>query len=247
MRKVIYIIIALIVLIGVYLYLANAYIYYKIGRANLSATLTDKVYAFNPELSSRPITYLALGDSLTAGVGVDNYKEAYPYLVAEDLTSSSKKVNLQVLATPGYRSEDSVANYLIPASTRSADIITILIGVNDIHDRVGVDKFRSNYQTILETLTSKTKAKIYLISIPLIGSPQIVFPPYRTYFAEKTELYNQAIKDLAKTYKVNYIDINSGTEDLFRNNSKFYAADLFHPSNLGYKLWANIIYDSLNQ
>ena len=36
------------------------------------------------------------------------------------------------------------------------------------------------------------------------------------------------------------------TEELFKMNGPHYAADFFHPSSQGYKIWADLIYADIN-
>ncbi len=188
--------------------------------------------------------YVALGDSLTAGVGTNSYTESYPYLVAQQLASSNN-ITLKDLGEAGFTSSNVKATLLAKAIANQPNIVTLLIGVNDIHDSVSAATFKENYQAIVATLQQQTKAKIYAISIPYLGSNQLMLPPYNYYYDLKTNQFNAIIQSIAKADGIPYIDIYAPSKSAFAASDSFYAPDLFHPSAKGYALWATIIYDHI--
>lgn len=248
-NKIVYCPIILLAIIVVYIFTINAFIYYRIGNGHLVAPNenNENVYLMSNNEAVSTTTYVALGDSLTAGVGADNYSDSYPYLLAAKMSGKGVNVNLKNFSAPGYKTQDVIDVFLNPAIEAKPDVITLLIGVNDIHNYVGRSQFEKNYSYILNRLTKETQAKIYLINIPYIGSKSTILPPLDYYFETETDSYNKVIKKLADQYGLQYIDLNSPTKDLFKTDGSHYAADSFHPSAYGYKLWADIIYDRLNQ
>lgn len=198
------------------------------------------------EHGATPITYVAIGDSLTAGVGVDSYKDSYPYLVAKHIAETQKKkVNLVPLAIPGIRSEYVAGYFIEPTIASKPDIVTLLIGTNDIHGNVPNAVFKAHYEHVLQRLTKETTAKIYVINLPYIGTKELISLPYEYYFTWKIKQYNAIIKDLATKYNLTYIDLYTAhaPESL---NTAYYAGDFFHPNAVGYAQWAQTIYASIN-
>ncbi|MHB8903606.1 MAG: SGNH/GDSL hydrolase family protein [Patescibacteria group bacterium] len=238
---------------GLYLNWAYSHIYDGIQDAGLKQVKELVTYNFNfknnNEVRGSLFKYVVLGDSLTYGVGTNNYNESYPYLVAGNIAqkNNNQALTLYNYSWPGDKSSDLVEKFLDYAVSEQPTVITILIGVNDIHNQVPASVFRANYDLILYRLTSETNAKIYLISIPYIGSSKLILPPYNFYFNYKTKQFNKIIKDLASKYKVEYIDLYSPTVNLFKKSGDHYAPDSFHPSASGYALWGQIIYDRINQ
>ncbi len=225
---------------GAYLYLSYGHIYRKIGNARLHFPDVKHSYMIPSNVKGSDETYVSLGDSLTAGVGVDDYTESYPYLLAQKL-SKTEKVSLMNFSYPGAKTADVIA-VLPDAVASDPQIVTLLIGVNDIHAKVPVTTFEQRYRTVVDTLTKETDAKIYLISIPYIGSNTLLLPPFDSYFRYKTGEFNEVIRRIAAEYKVPYIDIATPTQVAFEKDGPLYAADSFHPSAAGYKLWSDIIY-----
>lgn len=243
-------IIAVVALLAVaYLYLAHTYIYRYIGRAHLPATDQQHSYVLNGNMAtgSKKIVYAALGDSLTAGVGTGCYEESYPYLISQYLAGNSQELVHLNFSYPGARSADARRDLLASVVAAQPDIITVLLGTNDVHGFVGTTEFRDNYRYILSELIGKTQAEIYVVSIPDIGSHSLVLPPYSNYFASKIVEFNGIIKSLAVDFDLKYIDLATPTADLLQKDGTHYAADLFHPSATGYAAWAKIIYDNFNK
>ena len=247
MSKKYFIIILVVVVLGIYLNRAYAHIYNTLSRAHLLAPDQLKTYVIGDPKSSDKLTYVALGDSLTAGVGTTKYQDSYPYLLAQKLANKPAQVTLANLAIPGFKTQDIINNSLTTTITNNPDIITLLVGVNDLHGNISETDFKNNYQQILDELTKKTTAEIYLISLPQIGSNQLLWPPYNYYFRWQTKNFNQIIQALAREYKLNYIDLDTPTAQVLKNNGPVYSADSFHPSALSYKSWAEIIYASFNK
>lgn len=235
-------------LLVIYLLGAHYFIYKTIGMANLPASDNRHEYIINPDRQpGRGLVYAALGDSLTSGVGTDRYEQSYPYLLAQKMAGSDKKATHLNFSYPGARTEDLIRDLLAQAIDEQPDVITLLIGTNDVHGNVGEKKFADNYQHILLELTSKTRAKINIISIPYIGADDLLIEPYKAYYHGKIDKFNEDIKFLADRYHLRFIDLTTPTAGPASGASGYYALDNFHPSSTGYKLWADIIYEHLDQ
>lgn len=234
------ILLPLLVLILIVLYLNRAYafIYWTIGNKNLSNPNT-KVRYFIPKESQQSTKYVALGDSLTAGVGVEEVDKTLPYLIAKKIVKNSP-VELVNLGIPGARTADVFDFELEKAVKENPDIITLFVGVNDIHGFVLDALFKKNYENIVSKLTKKTKAKIIILNIPHIGTSRVLLPPYDFVYNLRIQRFNNIIKDLATQKNIQYVDIYSFTKNKFESNN-FYSRDEFHPNDKGYKLWSDLV------
>lgn len=177
------------------------------------------------------IKYLALGDSLTAGVGVSDYKNSFPYLIAKKL-NNAELINL---ARSGDTSSDVLIYQIPKVLLQKPDLITLLIGTNDIHNLVTLEKFESNLTQTVQAL-KHTNAKIYLLSVPYLGSNKTILPPYNLILNLRTKQFNDEIKKVSADFGVNYIDLYS-----LKKPADFYSADQFHPAAAGYSIWASYI------
>lgn len=224
----------------------HASIYWDLGKAGIGEPSDIHEYTLGKG-KGEPLVYAAIGDSLTAGVGVSRYSESYPYLIAEKLASTTRSaVVLAPFAVPGVRSSYVLDYFIEPVIARKPDIVTLFIGVNDIHGNIPIAIFNQNYTKILTRLTTETTARIFVINLPDIGTPKLISFPYRYYFDLKAEEYNTIIKKLAAEFNVTYIDLYSAHAP-YALEQRYYAADSFHPNALGYTLWADAIYANFSQ
>lgn len=233
-----------IAIIG-YMWFGYANIYNRIKAGGLKVVDSQYVYTFNSTFSQE-IKYAALGDSLTAGVGTNNYEESYPYLLAEEL-SKNNKVILKDFSLLGARTEDLIDKDLLKMAIEDKpNMVTLLIGVNDVRENISEEEFKSNYTYIVKELINNTDAKIYLISIPFIGSNTLYLPPYDWYFDDRTIKFNNIIKEISSENNLTHIDIATPTELIFKKDGIYYSIDSFHPNKDGYKILEQLIYDGIN-
>ncbi len=230
----------------IYMLAVHFYIYHTIGVAALKATDNRHIYMVNSIKDKPRLYYVALGDSLTSGVGTEKYEQSYPFLLAEKLSVDNSVTHIN-FSYPGARTEDVIRDLLPKALAEKADVITLLVGTNDVHGGVSEEEFVQNYKFILSELTKKTKAKINVVSIPFIGDDSLLLPPYDYSYRKKILEFNSDIKLLAIQFGVRYIDLTTPTTESSHGGNGYYSIDKFHPSSLGYKMWADIIYDHLDK
>jgi lysophospholipase L1-like esterase len=229
-----------------YLFASHKYIYYTIGKAKLPMSDYQHEYRLGTTDTASTTVYASLGDSLTAGVGVADYRESYPYQVAQKM-SAEQSVTLLDFAYPGARTDDLIRDLLEAAIAKKPDVITVLIGVNDIHGFVSDETFAANYEIIIKRLSEGTEAVIYAVSLPELGPDSLILPPWRGYFDRKRNTFNDRIKTIARTNGARYLDLTTPTKDTFAHDGVHYSADSFHPSAAGYRLWADIIYAAFDR
>lgn len=191
--------------------------------------------------TTQVIKYVALGDSLTAGAGTQNYQDSLPFLVGANLVKTGVRVEVVNLALSGVGVKQVLNEQVPRAILEKPDFITLLIGINDIHNLVPPDSFRKDYSKIISLLTARTRAKIIVINIPYLGSDRILLPPYNALLDSKTKLFNDVIKKEVKDKDIRHVDLYKQTAELFKKASNLYSEDQFHPSKEGYLLWGKII------
>lgn len=192
------------------------------------------------------LKYVSLGDSLTAGVGAQNNNSNYPYLLAQKLNTNASSVELYNFSIPGANTSDVLNSQIPLAIAQKPDLITMLIGINDIHNLVGETKFKKNYENIISQLKSNTNAKIIVINIPYLGNKKILLFPYYILFNYETVQFNKIIKSITLANNIKYIDLYSKSLVPFQKDDSLYSVDYFHPSEKGYAFWSNYIYENLN-
>ena len=200
-------------------------------------------------------TILALGDSLTFGVG-DLEEEGYVGKLETILNTNSQNDTYSILnyGIPGQESEGvlkQLAQPQISEKINEVDYIILFIGTNDLRFSSGGD-----FQTIREPVI-KNEQRDYLDNINQIMTiirqldeevPVIVVGLYNP-FPNDAQLdlviggWNDQLKETASKYSsTTFVPTN----DLLKNKSKQdYFSDSLHLNRNGYRLIANRISEKM--
>lgn len=241
---------AVVIILGVifYLNLSYARIYNFIKEHKLQNPSLEQRYIISNGQNfllgvknEQQYKYVALGDSLTAGVGSARHEETFPYLLAQKLAvQGGKDIFLINLGQPGADVAEVLKFQVSEAVKENPDYISLMIGTNDVHNFTSRGFFSSSYKTIITTLSQQTKAKIILLNLPYLGSNKLVWPPHNTWLDFRTRQFNEDIAKIAREEKIFLNDLYTQTKTL-SSQPEFYSTDLFHPSAQGYILWAQSI------
>ena len=99
------------------------------------------------------LRYVALGDSYTIGTGVGS-AERFPDQLVVALDDTTPGLRLVAnLGVDGYTSADLIRDQLPAVVGLRPGLVSVLIGVNDVVQRVPADRYAANVAYILDTLT----------------------------------------------------------------------------------------------
>jgi lysophospholipase L1-like esterase len=236
--KVCLVSITAVLLLAVYLNRAYAHIYDTVGGVGLKAPVRSDFY----EKTGEPQTKIAfIGDSLTAGVGAARFEDSYPYQFGKRV-AAEKAMYMTVHAVPGYKAAEALRD-LVPLTVQDdADVVFVLIGANDVHGQTSLADFKQTYEAILKALEGRPGRRVYALTIPKIGSPHLLYPPYNWYFHWRTDTFNDVIANLAEAHGATLVDFAQLTETQLTTAGNWYSTDEFHPSGIGYGFWSTVIY-----
>jgi lysophospholipase L1-like esterase len=237
----------LFLLTGVYLNRTYAYYFDTIGYHRLPDPNSQLVYVLGEsDNQQKPFAYVALGDSLTAGVGASDYTKTYGYSLTQSLHKKYRYVAFTDLGQPGAKSRDVLDNQVTRAIADSPDLITVLVGTNDVLNHVDLKVFEKNLIEIVYPLIHKTHAKVIMMNIPYLGSNSLVYPPYNMLLDWRVGQYNQVIEKVAQKYSLELVDLYTPSKKAFAADQSMYSVDQFHPSDKGYILWGHILSDAIS-
>ncbi len=204
----------------------------------------QSIYEPFPKISDSPLPfkYAALGDSLMAGVGSADYQKTLPFYIAEKLAYVGNPITLVNLAQSGATSKTVLEQQVPQALKENPDYVTLLIGINDVRGWYSQDKFTSNFQQIINDLSRNPKTEIIVFNIPYLQTDQTLRPPWRQIIDRRTKEFNKVISKIcADKENVSVIDLYGQTIH-WRSFSGLYSLDLFHPSDTGYMIWADLLH-----
>ena len=185
---------------------------------------------------SGPIRYVALGDSTGVGVGARN--GGYVIRMFRHLTATRSDSTLTNLCENGATTSDVIRTQLEPGIEADPNLVTLAIGINDIGHGVDREQFARNYEQILVALKSRTSARIIVANIPDISSAPRIPELMRSEYQQQITQFNASLEEVAARQGVKVFDVFTLTQRELRSHPEYFSADGFHPSDLGYELWA---------
>lgn len=203
---------------------------------------------------------VAIGDSLTEGVGDETENGGYVGILNHTFEDNNLNITVENFGKKGNRSDQLLKRLEkeeIASAIKEADMVLITIGANDIMNvlksnfmNVTMEPFQEERVKYIERLRAifnkindlNPDTQIYLIGF---------YNPFERHFGEIKELgmiidnWNDTGESLTEEYdNVRYIP----TKDLFSNsNIDLLAEDEFHPNTNGYKLMAKRVLEYLKE
>ena len=190
-----------------------------------------------------PITVVWLGDSTGAGVGASSVDTALPTIVVRGLQRS---VRLRVLAMSGARVKDVLTQQVPHVEALRPDVVVVGVGGNDVTHLTPRSLFEGLYDAMLGKIRSLRPAAVVVIGIGDFGTVPRILQPLRALTGWRGRWFDEAIRTVAHRRGAAYVDLYANTGPAFGHDpALFYSDDGFHPSDEGYRIWADVILDVL--
>jgi lysophospholipase L1-like esterase len=196
----------------------------------------------------KPLRYLALGDSYTIGTGASHETSSWPSILARRLEEASgRQIELTNPAVNGFTTLDLIEHELPYLERLEPQLVTILIGVNDL--------VRGRNETFyLGTLTQIYEA-VAALGLPQgqvagISIPDWWYTPAAAEYGgadrvkRLTKSFNEVAEKTALGHAFKWVDIgNASTAKI--GTPGWIAADELHPGDIQYAAWADAIWESI--
>jgi lysophospholipase L1-like esterase len=202
----------------------------------------------------RPLRMLVFGDSTAAGVGVDRAEEALPTRLAEVVAADrNRRVHVTSYGWNGARVADLLHDQLPRAlgplregETQpvlpTADIVAIVIGANDATRRTRLRRFRRDLRSLLAKMREGAPhAEIVLAGVPVFRGALRQVEPLMVLTDQYGRLLRRAQREEARAAGVAFADLARDATPRMRLRRDVLSTDNFHPSAVGYQIWAEVI------
>ena len=137
------------------------------------------------------------------------------------------------LGISGNRTEHLVERMEADFMEIQPDIVSILIGVNDVWHHYAFEyvettdeQFESNYRTLLDAIKSRTNARILMIQPFLLETVD----PAKQELCEELARKQAIVKRLADEYADAYLPLDEVLHSMTEEEPAYYAADGVHPT-----------------
>jgi lysophospholipase L1-like esterase len=190
-----------------------------------------------------PVLYVALGDSTVEGVGASSPAANYVSRLHARLRAVYPRASVANLGLGGATSADVVAGQLERAVLLRPHLVTLSIGPNDITGHVPLPEYERNVETIFRRLTRETGAVVVANLLPdLAITPRFRGREVAPAVGGLTVRFNEALGRLARRYGVEVVDLYEASRAELPRRPELIATDGYHPSDLGYARWAELLW-----
>jgi lysophospholipase L1-like esterase len=192
------------------------------------------------------IRYLALGDSYTIGTGLENEAQNFPSLLARRVTEETGiGVALTNLGVNGYTTTDLIREELPVARSARAEIVTILIGANDVVQGSDEATYRVRLTQIYEAVTALgvPAERVLAVSIPDF-SPLPGAAPFGSpgYLRARIDAFNDVAQKAAAAHGFRHADITAISRETNRRDD-WLAGDGLHPGPAQHRAFADHLWE----
>lgn len=201
-------------------------------------------------MQQKKFTYLALGDSYTIGEGT-SLEENFPNQTAWMLSNAGFSMEAPtIVAKTGWTSEElqwGIKNQI--EQQARYDVVSLLIGVNNQYRSRDSEEYAKQFEELIQQaiqFAGSNPAHVFVLSIPDWGATPFAEGRDRKLITKQIDLFNIINKTLSAKWKVNYIDITTGSRQASEDPSLI-AGDGLHPSAKEYKRWAMILAAAIQQ
>ena len=204
------------------------------------------------------IRLVVLGDSTTAGVGVERAEQSLPYQLARRLADhEARDVHVVSYGWAGARVADVLRDQLpralepLRATEKHAflpraDVVAIVIGANDATHNTPRRRFRAELRELLsEVRAANPGARLVLAGIPAFRGALRGVEPLIFLTDQYARLLRPVSREEAARVGAAYADLAREVPKRLDPATPFLSEDQFHPSAAGYAVWADVIFEAL--
>lgn len=173
------------------------------------------------------VRYLALGDSLAQGIGLDDPEQGYVAALERVIADAVGPVATHNVSISGARTEEVLARQLPLLDAVDPHVVTLSVGGNDVtQPEWDADGFGGRMHAILERLPAGS----IVSDVPTLGFGR---------YERRSREANAIVHELARDFDVHLAEVYRAT----RRHVPFgvlqrMSDDLFHPNALGQQAWA---------
>ncbi|MGM0386220.1 MAG: SGNH/GDSL hydrolase family protein, partial [Actinomycetota bacterium] len=185
--------------------------------------------------AATPLSVLMIGESTAVGVGVATQEEALAGRLAHALArGSGRQVAWTALGRSGAPARH-VLRVLVPQVEGSYDVAVVVLGVNDTLSLTSLRAWRATVGAVLDALEPHVAdgGTVVLAGLPAVGRFVALPQPTRALLGRHARALDDELAAIAghreRTLHVRTPVLGSGP---------LLAVDRFHPSAMGYDLWA---------
>lgn len=193
---------------------------------------------FTTEGERPPIKMAVLGDSLVEGVGASSERTSLAGQVAIKVSEQTgRAVDVRAFGVTGAETEDVVEKQLPQLEPGEYDVIVLEIGSNDATGWTPLSELEESTRKMLERAIELAPIVVFGGSGRL-DTPNFPRPLRDIIVWRATQVRELQAVVAADFEDVDYMNVAKDVSPLYSRTPGANSADDFHPSDIGYEIWA---------
>jgi lysophospholipase L1-like esterase len=194
------------------------------------------------------LVYLALGDSYTIGTGATHESRNFPSLLGLHVErETTHRVRVVNPAVNGFTTLDLMAKEIAFVAELKPDLVSVLIGVNDLVQGRGLQQYR---ETLVEIYDAIATLRLPAGRVVAVSIPDWYMVPAAASYGEPahikraTDGFNAAARDEAERHAFAWVDITEVSRSRL-GSPGWISADDLHPGDTQYAAWEEEIWKTV--
>ena len=199
-----------------------------------------------PRDATYPVMYVALGDSTVHGEGATNRATNYVSRLGQRLRLVYSAARLLNLGVNGATAADVALSQLPRLVALRPDLVTLSVGPNDITRKRTAQQYERDIETILQTLSDRTRAVVVVNLIPdLTVTPRFKGHDKEAAVGQMVLRFNEVLRRQAGAHGVEVVDLYEPSQREVPRHPELISVDGYHPSDYGYARWAALMWQGI--
>jgi len=187
---------------------------------------------------TRPLARIAvLGESTAAGVGVETHEDGFVGSLARVLAERTGRPVAWEVVGQNAATAHRIRLRLLPQVGEDLNVAVLLAGVNDVvHQRTPED-WRDDLAAIVDGLTDRAEQVVVAGLLPFAAIPSLP-DDLRRALSEAAEILDEVSQNVCgEQPRATFVS----SKEFVPDGPEFFAQDGYHPSAVGYLLWAQAV------
>ncbi len=192
---------------------------------------------------TKPVRYLALGDSYTIGESVAT-TDRWPVQLAAQLHANGLALAApRIIARTGWTTDELLAGIERQPPQGPFDLVSLLIGVNNQYRGRSSEEYRTHFRQLLQTAIAYADGHpdhVIVLSIPDWSVTPFAAGRQRAALATAIDRFNAINRAETLQARARYVDITPVSRQALHDATSL-AHDGLHPSGKMYTKWVELV------
>ncbi|MDD0841563.1 SGNH/GDSL hydrolase family protein [Pseudomonas sp. Gutcm_11s] len=193
------------------------------------------------EWAGEPLRLLLIGESTVAGVGVEAQEAALAGQLAQALAARlGRPVAWRACGENGITAGEACERLLPLALSEPADLVLLVFGVNDTTHLSSLTRWQQSLRALSRALSARGE-RVVFTGVPPIQHFSALPWLLRQLLGRRAALLDAELRQVSAEERATYAPV------ALRFSPDYLARDGYHPSALGYRVWAEQLAERLSE